>query len=218
MARPPFVTLEGIDGSGKTSQLPRIAEWFRSRGTTPVVVREPGATLLGEALRSLVLDDPRGQGMAALTEALLMLAARAELVDKVIRPALAHGQPVICDRFADSTLAYQGYGLGVDLDWLAAANRRICGDVWPDLTLLFDLPPAQAAVRNATSRADRIGNRGGDFGVRVRQGFLAIAAAEPDRIRVIDAGAPPEDVWRQVEAHLESLWAARCAADGGRRG
>ncbi len=200
-----------------TSQLPRIAEWFRARGGPPVVVREPGGTPLGEALRRLLLDDPRGRGMGALAEALLMVAARAELVAKVIRPALARGHPVVCDRFADSTMAYQGYGLGVDLDFLEAANRLACGGLQPDLTLVFDLP-VEAARRRGDGAADRIGGRGAEFAERVRQGYLHIAAAAPERVRVVDAAAPPAAVWRQVESHLEAWWAARAGADGGRPG
>lgn len=213
MTRGPFITLEGLDGSGKTSQVPRIAEWLRARGLVPLVVREPGGTPVGEALRSLVLEDPRGKGMAPLAEALLMLAARAELVERVIRPALAYGHAVVCDRFADSTIAYQGHGLGLDVRWLEAANRCVCGEAWPDLTLLFDVPPAEARRRAAA--VDRIGGRDAAFAERVRQGYLAVAAAEPQRVRVIDATCPSAEVWTQVEAALDAFWAAWSRREGG---
>lgn len=211
----PFITLEGIDGSGKSSLLPRVAGWLAQRGCTPVVVREPGGTPLGEALRELLLVDPRGEGMSGVTEVLLMTAARAELVRRVLRPALARGAAVVCDRFADSTVAYQGYGRGLDPAWIAELQEAACEGMRPDLTLLLDLPVEVAWARLGPQRLHRIGGEGLAFLVRVRQGYLALAAAAPERIKVLDASQDPQRVWQQVAAVLEAFWARRGEAAGG---
>lgn len=214
MLGPALITLEGVDGSGKSSQVGRIVEWLRRRGAVAVVVREPGGTPLGEALREVLLHDPRGRGMEAATETLLMAAARSELVRKVIAPALRRGLIVVSDRFADSTVAYQGYGRGLDPAWIAAVHGEVLAGVRPDLTLLFDLPPEQALARLQAGSDDHIEGRGLDFLRRVRQGYLALAAGEPERFCVIDAGAAPEAVWEQVETCLAAFFGRRRRAEG----
>lgn len=202
-----LISLEGIDGSGKTSLLPRVADWWRARGHTVVVVREPGSTPLGEALRQLLLTDARTGDLEPESEALLMIAARVELVRKVIRPALVQGCVVVCDRFRDSTLAYQAFGMGVSRAWVEAMEAGALGSLKPDLTLLFDLPVETAGRRGG--RDDRITRRGDEFARRVRAGYLALAAEEPERIRVVDASRDPEAVWADVEAILAAFRAAR---------
>lgn len=179
-----FITLEGIDGSGKTTQLKLLETWLKGQGLEVVTVREPGGTPLGEKIRSILLSAKDGPQTSA-AELLLYAAARAELVGTVIQPALEAGRIVIADRFSDSTWAYQVYGRGLDCAWadqvLAGAT---CG-LKPDLTLLFDLPPAVSLSR--TGRDDRLEQENLDFFGRVRQGYLTLAKKEPQRIRVIAA-------------------------------
>lgn len=195
--RGPLITLEGPDGAGKSSQADRLVAALRARGRTVCQVREPGGTHLGEGIRTLLMaaerHDPR-------SDALLFNAARSALLDEVIRPALARGDLVICDRYADSTLAYQGYGSGLDLEELRRLNSWATAGLVPDLTILFDVPVAQGLARRAG------GPRGGRtrfedptyhdaaFHERVRKGYRALVDAEPGRWRVIDASRSPERV------------------------
>ena len=198
-----FVTLEGGEGGGKTTQAKRLVEALRAEGVDAILVREPGGTPLGESVRHL-LKDPTGDAPCDRCELLLFLAARAQLVRNVIRPALAAGTWVVSDRFSDSTIAYQGYGRGLPLADVAAANDFACEGLRPDLTLLLDVAPETAAARMrgreaAThTAADRIELAGDDFHARLRKGFAALAAAEPGRIRVIDANGTAEQVWEQT--------------------
>ena len=193
-----FVTLEGIDGAGKSSFLGCIERLLRAQGHEVVVTREPGGTQAGEALRTLLLHSP----VESMSEALLMFAARREHLHNLIVPAIEAGRWVLCDRFTDATFAYQGYGRGVDLGFLATLERWVQEGLQPDLTVLFDLPVAVARARTARARdPDRFESEQDAFFERVRSGYLARAAADPDRFRIVDA----TQEMRAIEAELARL-------------
>ena len=195
-----FITIEGIDGAGKSSHLDALTAWLRMRGHDVVQTREPGGPRLAESIRELFLhkDD-----MDALTEALLVFAARRDHLRQVIEPALARGAVVVCDRFTDATFAYQGGGRGFDLGVLAQLETWVQEGRQPDLTLWFDLPPAVAASRREAARdADRLERETLAFFERARAGYAARVHAAPKRFAVIDADRPREAVWQQVEAAL----------------
>jgi len=198
-----FVTFEGGDGSGKSTQLARVAARLSPLGLEPVVTREPGGTPLAEGIRELLLDPARRPDARA--EAFLIEAARADLMAGVIAPALAAGRVVLCDRHADSTLAYQGYGRGLDLAQLRAWNEAATAGRIPDLTLLFDLDPASAMARRSTAAGtpNRIDREPLEFHARVRLGFLELARAAPGRFVVLDAAGDPEEIESRVWAALE---------------
>ena len=189
-----FVTFEGGEGSGKSTQIARLAERLRALGREPRITREPGGTPLAEAIRALLLDP--GFDPSAVSEALLMEAARADLVGTVIRPELAQGRVVLCDRYGDSTLAYQGAGRGLDLAMLSSWNAAATGGLTPDLTLLFDVDPALGWTRRsgAAGVTNRLDREPRQFHERVRRQYLALAAAEPRRWVVIDGTLPGLDV------------------------
>jgi dTMP kinase len=198
-----FVTFEGGEGSGKSTQLARLAARLRARGIEPVVTREPGGTPLAEGIRELLLDPARRPG--AMSEALLMEAARADLVASLVRPALAAGRVVLCDRYDDSTLAYQGAGRGLDSGLLALLNQAATGGLEPDLTLLYDVPPEVGLARreSAAGETNRLDREPADFHLRVRRCFLELAAAAPRRWVVLDATATPDELERLGWAALE---------------
>ena len=183
-----FITLEGPEGAGKTTQLRALAEFLRGCGYDVVTTREPGGTAIGDQIRG-VLHDTANVAMSPTAEMLLYSASRAQLVAEVIRPALAAGRVVLCDRYADSTLAYQGYGRGLDGDMLATLTAIATGGLRPDLTLLLDLDVAHglARRRDEGEEMNRLDLEALDFHRRVREGYLALAAAEPDRWVCIDA-------------------------------
>ena len=195
-----FVTFEGIDGAGKSTHIAGVTALIRARGLGVVSTREPGGTPLGEKLRELLLHEP----MHLETEALLMFAARREHLAEVIEPALARGDWVVCDRFSDATYAYQGGGRGLDRQKFAALEQWVHGHLQPDLTFLFDLPPAVAGERIAAQgrELDRFEQERGDFHQRVRQAYLERAAAAPQRFEVINANQPLEIIRKQVEEAL----------------
>lgn len=194
-----FITFEGIDGAGKTSHVNELEQRWRAAGRDVLRTREPGGTPLAESLRELFLHRP----MDALTEALLVFAARRDHLITVIEPALARGAWVLCDRFTDATFAYQGAGRGFDLGQLATLEDWVQAGRQPDLTLVFDLPPAVAAGRLSQARApDRLESEDRQFFERVRQGYQHRVDAQPSRYAVIDAARTPEDVAAQVEAVL----------------
>jgi dTMP kinase len=201
-----FVTFEGPDGSGKSTQSQRLAARLAGEGFDVVATREPGGTPLGEEVRQILLHsselDP-----AATTDALLFNAARAQLVARVIRPALARGAVVVCDRYADSTLAYQGYGAGQSLEELRAIGSFATGGLVPDMTVLFDIP-VDEGLRRKSDEANRFEKAVTvEFHQRVRDGFLAMAAGSPQRFSIVDATRPPdnlaEDVFELVFARLD---------------
>ena len=204
-----FVTFEGGEGSGKSTQCARLAARLRGRRLEPVLTREPGGTPLAEGIRDLLLDPGRRPG--PVSEALLMEAARADVVAHVIRPALEAGRVVLCDRYDDSTLAYQGAGRGLDPHLLQILNRAATGGLVPDLTLLYDVAPAVGLQRRARAGGDtnRLDREPPEFHARVRARFLELAAAEPARWVVLDGAAAPDELERQGWAALEERLAAR---------
>lgn len=198
-----FLTLEGIDGAGKSTHLAWLAERLRVLGHEVVVTREPGGTPLGEQIRTLILGEP----MAAETEALLVFAARAEHLAQVIRPGLARGAWVLSDRFTDATFAYQGGGRGIPSARLRVLETWVHGDLQPDLTLFFDVPVALGQARRAAAGAplDRFEQERAAFHERVRSAYLERARQEPRRIRVIDASRPVPFIHKELEEVLSSL-------------
>ena len=208
-----FITIEGPEGAGKTTQAARLESYLQGSGVPTIRTREPGGTVLGERIRVLLLD-PAAQERPVdpLADALLFNAARRQLVEEVIRPALANGTSVVCARFADSTLAYQGYGSGLPLDELRALQAVATGGLEPDLTLLLDLPPEIGLRRKAPDDQTRFELAFDlDFHRRVREGFLAIAAGEPARIDLIAADASPTDVWEAIRQSVDRLRGADTA-------
>ncbi|QND80563.1 dTMP kinase [Pseudoxanthomonas mexicana] len=200
LTQPRLVTLEGGEGAGKTSAIAAIRDRLQAAGHEVVLTREPGGTPLAERIRELLLN-PQDEALAPETELLLMFASRAQHVREVVRPALRRGAFVVSDRFTDSSYAYQGAGRGLDPEWIAALERRAVG-VKPGLTLLLDLDVREGRARTAGRDLwpDRIESEQDDFFERVRAGFRARAAAEPQRFRVIDAAQPPAGVAAAVEA------------------
>lgn len=207
-----FVTLEGPDGAGKSSQAERLARWLRSRGWPVTLTREPGGTALGEGIRTLVLHDATER--SARADALLFAAARAEHVATVIRPALGRGEIVVCDRYSDSTLAYQGFGGGESLSDLEALIAYATGGLRPGLTLLLDLPVEAGLKRRsggpaaARTRFEDRGLHDLAFHERVLAGFRTLAAAEPERWRIVDASASPDAAAAAIRAHV-GAWLGR---------
>jgi dTMP kinase len=200
-----LVTLEGGEGAGKSPLLQGLRVYLSQRGVDVLQTREPGGTPLGEAVRALVLD-AKQQGMCAESEALLMFAARAQLVREVLEPALASGRWVLCDRYADASYAYQGGGRGMDMDAIAQLDAIATEGLKPDLTLLLDLPVAHGRARaSGRSEADRIEREEDAFFERVRATYLARAAAEPQRFRVLDASRSAEEVLAAAIAALDHL-------------
>ena len=202
LSQPRLVTLEGGEGAGKTSAIVAIRDRLQAEGHEVVLTREPGGTPLAERIRELLLN-PQDEALAPETELLLMFASRAQHVREVVRPALRRGAFVVSDRFTDSSYAYQGAGRGLDPEWIAALERRAVR-VKPGLTLLLDLDVREGRARTAGRDLwpDRIESEQDDFFERVRAGFRARAAAEPQRFRVIDAGQPPAGVAAAVDAAI----------------
>jgi dTMP kinase len=212
-----FITLEGIDGSGKSTHLRAVVSWLRGKGLKVVSTKEPwGGSISGRAVRRLLLGRARqsasGQGCAPgaksgrpdLAELLLFIAARADHTSNLILPHLRRGEVVVSERYADSSLAYQGYGRGLDLNMIRQLNEKACQALRPDLTILLDLAPNQAIPRlSGRRRLDRLETLGLSFHRRVRNGYLELARAEPDRIKVIDASASRLQARREILRILE---------------
>ncbi|HSB96253.1 MAG TPA: dTMP kinase [Spongiibacteraceae bacterium] len=197
-----FITVEGGEGVGKSTNVAFIAELLRNAGRDLILTREPGGTELAEAIRKLLLE-PRQEPVAEMTELLLMFAARAQHLATIIQPALAAGQWVLCDRFTDATYAYQGGGRGLDVHLIAALEGLVQGELRPHLTLLLDAPVGVGQARaSARSAPDRFEQEQQIFFERVRQTYLARACAEPQRFRIIDAGRSLSEVQTQLRAEL----------------
>lgn len=203
-----FITFEGPEGAGKSTQLARLVEHLQTAGIAPVVTREPGGTAFGTRVREVLLDP--ALDMHALPEFLLYSASRAQLVQDVIQPALNGGEVVICDRYFDSSLAYQGAGRGLALSLLQSITQEVTGGLKPDLTLLLDLNPVIGLERAAArGQPDRLERADLGFHQRVRQGFLDLARQEPGRFVVLDAARTPDqlaqDIWNAVQVHVNGL-------------
>ena len=199
-----FITVEGIDGCGKSTQARLIAAALEAAGHDVLRLREPGGVKISEQIRAILLDPANGE-MGDVCELLLYEAARAQLVHQVIRPALAAGKTVVCDRFYDSTTAYQAFADGLDRNMVSQANELAVDGCRPDLTLVFDLPVEDALRRRSGRGAeDRLELKGMEFQERVAAGFRAVAADEPDRVKLIDAGGSIAEVFSGVAAELRS--------------
>jgi dTMP kinase len=207
-----FITLEGGEGAGKTTQIVHLAGVLAERGRRCILTREPGGTGLGKKIRALLLH-PENTGMAPETELLLYMADRAEHISIVIRPALADGKAVLCDRFFDATLVYQGVARGLALEWAARLHELVFPGLTPDLTLLLDLPPEVGLVRarrqlekgGRSAQESRFENEDLDFHRRVREGYLELARREPERFRLIDAAQDEDRVREDIRVAVESF-------------
>ena len=207
MRRGLFITFEGLDGSGKTTQITRLAAWLKKHGYSTVITRQPGGTATGDRIRALVLDS-HSKGLAPRCEMALMFADRAQAIAEVIKPALAAGKIVLCDRFTDSTEAYQGGGRGIPRATVVALNRFATGGLKPDLTLFFDLPPEEGfrrLGRRPRRRLDRLEVERAAFYRRVRRAYLDLAEREPGRVKRIAALGTPEEVEARVVEVLEGF-------------
>jgi len=200
-----FITVEGIEGAGKTTCMQVVTEVIEHQGINAIHTREPGGTVLGEDLRSLLLGH-KHTDMSDDAELLMMFAARAEHIAQKIQPALDDGKWVLCDRFTDATYAYQGYGRGIPLEKIAGLENWVQGELRPDLTLLMDLP-VEVGMERAGKRSapDRFESEAWDFFERIRQGYLSIAAEQPSRVKVIDASQDLPDVQAQVRVAIEDF-------------
>ncbi len=193
-----FITLEGIDGVGKSTQALLLAEYLQNKGYDVVHTFEPGGTSLGQSIRKMLLD-PDNQQLAPVTEILLYAADRAQHVAEVIRPALAQGKVVVCERYIDSSVAYQGYGLGLPVDVIREINRLATGGLEPGFTICLDAEPRTALER---AKGDRIEKRDLTYYERVRAGFLSIAAQNPQRVVVVSASGPVMEVAQRVQRSI----------------
>ena len=204
-----FITLEGIEGSGKTTQIDRLAEFFTDRGMAFVTTRQPGGTVIGENIRSILLN-PENHTLEPLTELLLYLADRAQHINEIIRPALAAGKTIICDRYFDATVVYQGFARGLNVELLLELHRILFENLKPDVTLLLDLAPQQGLERawqqlssgQRAGRESRFENETLAFHKKVRAGYLELAKLEPQRFRIIDAGQSADHVFAEIRKTL----------------
>ena len=210
-AHAPFIALDGLDGTGKSTQCHLLAAWLRGLGLDPVVTVDPGGTAIGDTIRNLLLQHRPAWGMSLPCEALLFMASRAQLVAEVIRPALAAGRPVVSDRFLLANVVYQGHAGGLDPDRLWEIGRFATGGLEPDLTVVLDLPPELALARRDRP-PDRVESRDAGYQARVREGFLAEARRHPQSIRVVDASGPVEAVHEQIRQEVARVMEARAGA------
>lgn len=205
MNRGLFITIEGTDGSGKTTQIRLMEEYIRERGCEVILAREPGGTAISEKIRSIILD-PENVEMSAAAEMLLYASARAQLVSEVIKPAVESGKTVICDRFVDSSYVYQGFGRGIDLKTVSDVNKAALDGMEPDITFFFDISPEIALKRRiASTGADRIENEKMEFHMRVYEGYKKLASMYPGRIKSIDSSRGVEEIFADVKGWLDSL-------------
>lgn len=200
-----FITFEGGEGSGKSTQIQRVQQYLESKGYHCLIVREPGATRVGEAIRKILLDCRNGN-LVSRAELLLYEAARAQIIDEVIAPALNIGQVVLCDRYYDSTTAYQGYGRNLNRQFIEKLNTFATFDVQPDITFVLDVPVHIGLVRaKRTGQPDRLESEEVSFHQRVRDGFLAIAEKYPQRVRVIDATQNQDKMFKEIICQIDGL-------------
>lgn len=211
-----FITLEGIDGAGKTTQFRRLVRYLRRLGYRVCATREPGGTVVGERIRRILVRAGQAEsGPSPLTELLLLYAARAQLLEEVIRPALARGQLVVSDRFNDASIAYQGYGRKLGAATVRALDRVVCGPTQPALTLVLDLHPwlaldrARSRQARRKSRLERFEAQGLAFQERVRAGYLAVARQDPRRVRLVRADRPPAQVQAEIRRLADQFLARR---------
>lgn len=213
-----FITFEGPDGSGKTTQIRRVADWLRAGGVEPVLLRQPGGTGLGERIRAILLDSKASDPVSPLAELALMFADRAQSIHEIILPALAAGRVVLCDRYTDSSEAYQGAGRGLGKDRVLAVHRAVCDDLQPDVTVLL-LPDVEVALERARRRnlrhlrqtgtdENRFEAEGEEFYRRVHAGYAAIAAREPERVALIGPGTGDDGI-EAIAARVREVIAAR---------
>jgi len=195
-----LITLEGVEGSGKSTQIHRLARVLRQAGYKVLQTREPGGTPSAEAIRHILLAASAQEPITPRTEALLIFAARCQHVTHLIAPALRRGAVVLCDRFSDSTLAYQGFARGLDLEWLREANEAATDGLKPDLTLVLDVPVSVGLARRRTDRGqqNRLDHEAERFHRKVRRGFMTLAAEEPARMKVINATRPSQEVHDEI--------------------
>jgi len=204
MKKGKFITFEGSEGCGKSTQSRLLADYLKRKGFSVVYLREPGGTKISEKIRKILLDK-KNDGMTPVCEMLLYMAARAQVMKEVIRPALLKGKIVICDRFLDSTIAYQGYGLGMDIDFIKKTGSLATGGINPDLTVFLDLP-VKKGLKHREFAQDRIEKRPLSYHEKVRNGYLKIAALEPKRIKIvkvdIDKVVTQTNIRRIIERHV----------------
>ena len=192
-----FVTFEGIDGSGKTTQIDLLETALKQRGISTSILREPGGTRLSEKIRDILLDR-KNMHLSASAESLLFVAARAQLVEEKIKPALERDKFVICDRFADSTVAYQGYGRGMNVEYLEELNKFATDNMQPDITIILDVDPEKAVLRMRHDVPDRMESTGRDFFYKVREGYCKIALQYPQRCVIIDGAHSKSEVFKSI--------------------
>ena len=192
-----FITFEGIDGSGKTTQINLLEEKLSQQGISTLILREPGGTKLSEKIREILLDR-ENINLSPSVESLLFVAARAQLMAEQIKPSLERNQFVICDRYADSTVAYQGYGRGLNVEYLEELNKFATDSIQPDITIILDVDPEKAAIRMASDVPDRLESTGINFFLRVREGYYEIARRYPQRCVIIDGSRSESEVFELV--------------------
>lgn len=211
MSRGLFITFEGTDGTGKSTQIEFAREYFESRGFNVLMSREPGGTSISEKLRDILLDKANGE-MSPVTEMMIYAASRAQLVSEVIIPAVNDGTVVICDRFVDSSVAYQAFGRGLG-DMVAEVNSYATTGLAPDITFFMDIDPEVGRSRIAGGELDRLEQEKSDFFRRVYDGYKSIAASDPSRVKTIDASGTIEEVRTAIEVHLDEI-TGRMGLDG----
>jgi dTMP kinase len=205
MQRGLFITVEGTDGSGKTTQIMLMEAYLKQKGHEVVLTREPGGTRISEKIREIVLD-PENDEMGITAEMLLYASARAQLVSQIIRPAIESGKTVICDRFVDSSFVYQGFGRGIDLKTIEEVNKLAIEGIWPDITFFFDIDPEVALRRRiAATTADRIEKEKLEFHKRVYSGYKKLSLLYPERIKMIDSNKSIEEISKEVVQWLSKL-------------
>ncbi len=203
MIKGKFITLEGSEGSGKSTQSALICDYLRKQGKDVVQLREPGGVKISESIRNLLLD-VKNEAMSHECETLLYMAARAQIVQETIEPALKSGKIIICDRFLDSTIVYQGCGHGMDIEFIKKLGTFATHGIKPDLTLLFDIEVKEGLSRTNVKK-DRIELRPIEYHEKVRRGYLELAEIEPQRIKVIKVDAPKEEIFNRVQVHLDKV-------------